>query len=636
MHSFDRLVLTLLLVVCVSCSRAKAPDLTVTVVPAVEGLTLTAAVPVVLDPPGLTLQAQAGQPLHFSQVQRGQTYRIRAGSGFVGPEASVTIHEDGQATVRLSVIQIDPAAEPAGKDAGAGEPKTLVVDLGSKDAMKLAWKEGRATLASREVRSTDDLPSVFEDEWKSFGMHHSEKDPERDPARILVKPDTPLDWIEPVAKAILGVKRKSLGSGAVVEISAFTVRVAAPPAIDPEESAEQELDAADSAVALTAEELDAARKRAASIRAIGVELWGKLSAGGGNLAFSPLSIMGCAALANEGASGKTGAQLRRLLRAPADADAMRAQLKALLKASRSRSTANAGTGDKVKVVRLQVAHGIWAQQDNPLRAEYMSGLQRDFDARAANVDFQRDASGAAKLINDWIHQHTFGKIKEAVSPAMVGADLRAVLVDAVYFRGRFARPFEKRRTEPAEFRLADGVRVSVPTMRDTRTLDYVKGQGFQAVRVPYTVQDFSLVLILPDEGQLDAIEKRLGSVLDQAVGKARSERVFLSLPRVALSWKRALAAPLRALGVTDAWDGKVADFSRLTDVGGFHLSELIHATTLTIREDGTEATAATLGFGSGTGRAEPVTLRFDRPFLFAIHDAWVGTFLFLGRVSDPR
>jgi serine protease inhibitor len=35
-------------------------------------------------------------------------------------------------------------------------------------------------------------------------------------------------------------------------------------------------------------------------------------------------------------------------------------------------------------------------------------------------------------------------------------------------------------------------------------------------------------------------------------------------------------------------------------------------------------------------RTEPIELRFDRPFLFAVYDERPGAFLFVGRVSDPR
>ena len=33
--------------------------------------------------------------------------------------------------------------------------------------------------------------------------------------------------------------------------------------------------------------------------------------------------------------------------------------------------------------------------------------------------------------------------------------------------------------------------------------------------------------------------------------------------------------------------------------------------------------------------AEPVTVRVDRPFLFALRDVPTGAILFLGRVGDP-
>jgi len=57
-----------------------------------------------------------------------------------------------------------------------------------------------------------------------------------------------------------------------------------------------------------------------------------------------------------------------------------------------------------------------------------------------------------------------------------------------------------------------------------------------------------------------------------------------------------------------------------------------------VDEKGTEAAAATaviVGLTSVPSR-EPIEIRVDRPFLFAIRDRETGTVLFLGRVVDPR
>jgi len=55
-----------------------------------------------------------------------------------------------------------------------------------------------------------------------------------------------------------------------------------------------------------------------------------------------------------------------------------------------------------------------------------------------------------------------------------------------------------------------------------------------------------------------------------------------------------------------------------------------------VDEKGTTAAAATAVVMRATAiPAEPVTVRLDRPFLFALRDLPTGAILFLGRVTDP-
>jgi serpin B len=39
--------------------------------------------------------------------------------------------------------------------------------------------------------------------------------------------------------------------------------------------------------------------------------------------------------------------------------------------------------------------------------------------------------------------------------------------------------------------------------------------------------------------------------------------------------------------------------------------------------------------GAAPGEEQPITLSFDRPFLFAVRETATGAILFQGRVTDP-
>ena len=107
----------------------------------------------------------------------------------------------------------------------------------------------------------------------------------------------------------------------------------------------------------------------------------------------------------------------------------------------------------------------------------------------------------------------------------------------------------------------------------------------------------------------------------------------LSLPKFEAGGGGRGERPLAALGLTDAFDPDLADFSLLgDDPRGYYLSQVIHAARIEVNEEGTGAAAATV-VAAASGAAPPqegVTLIFDRPFLYGIVDLQNGVPLFLG------
>ncbi len=115
----------------------------------------------------------------------------------------------------------------------------------------------------------------------------------------------------------------------------------------------------------------------------------------------------------------------------------------------------------------------------------------------------------------------------------------------------------------------------------------------------------------------------------------------LRLPKLELRFASPLGELLQALGMRDAFDSRVSDFSGLTPTSEpLVISEVIHQAWVKIDEEGTEAAAATadmtLGEAEEWEAPPPIPFIVDRPFYFFIRDHRTGTVLFQGRVIDPR
>jgi serpin B len=95
-----------------------------------------------------------------------------------------------------------------------------------------------------------------------------------------------------------------------------------------------------------------------------------------------------------------------------------------------------------------------------------------------------------------------------------------------------------------------------------------------------------------------------------------------------------------AMGMRQAFEGGVADFSGIDGTRDLLVSAIVHEGFVDVTEEGTEAAAATgvaVGVRSAAPSPEPpLDIRADRPFAWAIIERATGTILFAGTVRDPR
>ena len=174
-------------------------------------------------------------------------------------------------------------------------------------------------------------------------------------------------------------------------------------------------------------------------------------------------------------------------------------------------------------------------------------------------------------------------------------------------------------------------------MRGTAARAYVRGDGYQAVLLPYRGGGLAMAVVLPD-GPLAALRPAIaaGGLRGLLDGTTRHE-VTLAMPRFRLEAAFDLVPVLSRLGVSEAFT-RQADFSGITAAERLMINAVAHKAYVDVDEQGTEAAAATAVVFRPSAAMRPpprVTMVVDRPFLFAIWYAPAGLPLFLGQVSHP-
>jgi serpin B len=347
-----------------------------------------------------------------------------------------------------------------------------------------------------------------------------------------------------------------------------------------------------------------------------------------NLFVSPLSVAMALGMTYNGAAGTTEEAMRRTL----ELEGM--TVPEVNDASRSLIALLRGLDPGV---RFRIANSIWYRQSFTVEQPFIDANRTYFDAEVAGLDFSSPA--APTRINDWVTRQTQGLITEIVDTPLPDYAMM-YLINAIYFKGDWTQQFDRARTAPAPFQLADGSTAQVPMMQsgDPIRVRAHRDAGLEVAELPYGGRAFAMTIVMPrNPAALDTLLAGLtAEQWDGWVAQLDTISIQVSLPKFSLVNDLSLVAPLKALGMDIAFDcdpPEMADFTRMHRPQEACITNVKHKTYVDVNEEGTEAAAVTsveIGLTS-----MPPTIVIDRPFLFAIRERLSGTILFLGAIRNP-
>ena len=171
---------------------------------------------------------------------------------------------------------------------------------------------------------------------------------------------------------------------------------------------------------------------------------------------------------------------------------------------------------------------------------------------------------------------------------------------------------------------------------------YADVADMQVIELPYDEEELSMLVFLPY--LTNEAPKLNQDILSEAMKSLSKEDVRLWLPSFTLELElEAIPEMLQAMGMEDAFDRVLADFSGIRDPkgkAGLYIKDILHKAFIEVNEEGTEAAAATAVVMATKTSAmpvedQPIIFRADRPFSYMIVHRPTQTILFMGRLSDP-
>jgi serpin B len=358
------------------------------------------------------------------------------------------------------------------------------------------------------------------------------------------------------------------------------------------------------------------------------DFYKELSAKTGNIFYSPYSLETALAMTSAGAKGPTLTEMQGALKLNADPHQGFHELSIALESS-----------DKDRP-QLSIANRLWGKTGEVFEQPFLDFTAKLYGASLASLDFAGNPAGARKEINSWVEQQTHDKIHDLIAEGAINKVTTLILTNAIYFKGKWDKPFKKEATKPQTFH-GEGGSTQHPFMHLNEKVPYWENDNFQAISLPYHGDELAMTVFLPHTGKtLASLSKQITPDLLRSFRMGHATRkVVVAFPKFRLEQSVDAKAVLEKLGMQLAFTPK-ADFTGIRKPladDPLYISAVLHKAFVDVDEAGTEAAAATavvMMVGAAYHPPEqPRTFIADRPFFFVIEETQHNAVLFMGRVS---
>ena len=270
-----------------------------------------------------------------------------------------------------------------------------------------------------------------------------------------------------------------------------------------------------------------------------------------NMIYSPLSIKYALKMLQEGASDNTYTQIEEIV-----------------------GNSNLPTYRNIENT-LSLANGIFIRDTY---YQYVKDNYKDILVNKYNAEIRQDEFQSAKNANEWIEEKTFGKIENMLNDDIVtNPDLQMLLINALAIDMEWKNQFDENDTNGRKFYLADGTEMIATMMSRESSSDdisYYMGDDITAITIDlkeYEETQLEFMALMPNtnlEQYVDSLTMDNIEEITQKLNSASNTKagVKINIPKFEFDYDLNLKDDLIKLGITDAFNGNLANFSNMADL----------------------------------------------------------------------
>ncbi|MBR5995190.1 MAG: serpin family protein [Eubacteriaceae bacterium] len=288
------------------------------------------------------------------------------------------------------------------------------------------------------------------------------------------------------------------------------------------------------------------------------------------------------------------------------------------------------------ILKSLLANSMWLNDVYTYNSKTMKRLAETYYASSFSGNPGSQAMNQA--LQDWTDKNTGGLLSEHVQDMNLDSDTVLAIVSTIYYKAMWASAFDEQMTTQQTFHgtLHD---TTVNMMHMTDSMEIFSNDNFTALGLNLN-DSGAMYFYLPNEGvDVNTLASDPDIIAATVFGEGEEwsfNGVNLSVPKFRVSYKTDLLDIIAEMGITDALNPMLSDFTPLTeDLDGLYLSTAEHAAMVEIDEHGVTGAAYTeLAITKEAFRpAGEIDFILDRPFMFVITGR-DGSILFSGIVRN--
>lgn len=360
-----------------------------------------------------------------------------------------------------------------------------------------------------------------------------------------------------------------------------------------------------------------------------VRLFQQAKNGEENTLISPLSVLPALSMTCNGAKDETRFQMEQTLGMPVD------KLNEYLY-SYIHHLPNE------KDCQFHLANSIWLRdaKDFIVDDNFLKNNAKYYDAGIYQSAFDDQTLAD---INNWVAAQTNDMIPTILD--QIDSDAYMYLINALSFDSKWSSIYESSSVSNDVFTTENGTSQDVEMMHSSE-YEYIEDENVSGFLKPYSGYSYAFVALLPKEGipLTEYVNSLTGEHLHHLLTTVEECPITAGIPKFETEFSIDLIPPLQTLGIHDAFDKDLANFSGMGSFDSpwerLYINSILHKSFFSIGEKGTKAGTSTIvGMEKSASSINPEEAKeviLDRPFLYMIVDYENRFPIFIGTADDMQ